>query len=68
MHNYLHDVGIAQHYAAVNRKTMAEVILIGMRWREMDSFDTIHNYVDLEHMILRKGAISAKKMRLSLFQ
>lgn len=61
MQNYLHDVAIAQHYAAINRQTMAEVIMVGMRWREVNSFDTIHNYVDLDNMILRKGAISAQK-------
>lgn len=61
MENYLHDVGIAQHYAAVNRQTMAQVILESMGWSEESTFDTIHNYVDLENMILRKGAISAQK-------
>lgn len=59
MENYLHDVGIAQQYAAINRKTMAEVILSEMGWDQLEVFDTIHNYVDLEQMILRKGAISA---------
>lgn len=61
MENYLHDVGIAQRYAAVNRRTMADVILESMGWKEIYTFDTIHNYVDLTHMILRKGAISAQK-------
>ncbi|AOV07175.1 RtcB family protein [Sporosarcina ureilytica] len=61
MQNYLHDVGIAQQYAAVNRQTMAEVIMRGMDWNEISTFDTIHNYVDLDNMILRKGAISAQK-------
>ena len=60
MQNYLHDVNIAQKYAALNRKTMAEVIIEGMGWKTISEFDTIHNYVDLENMILRKGAISAE--------
>ena len=61
MQNYLHDVNIAQKYAAVNRKTMAEVIMTGMDWNTISEFDTIHNYVDLDNMILRKGAISAQE-------
>lgn len=61
MDDYLHDVGIAQQYAAMNRQTMADVILDSMGWTATHTFDTIHNYVDLEHMILRKGAISAQK-------
>lgn len=61
MENYLHDVSIAQQYAAMNRQTMADVILESMGWKALHTFDTIHNYVDLTHMILRKGAISAQK-------
>lgn len=61
MQNYLHDVKIAQKYAAVNRKTMAEVILEGMGWEIISEFDTIHNYIDVDCMILRKGAISAQE-------
>lgn len=61
MQNYLHDVRIAQQYAAVNRKTMAEVITEGMGWKTISEFDTIHNYIDVDKMILRKGAISAEQ-------
>lgn len=64
MQNYLHDVHIAQQYAAVNRKTMAEVIIEGMDWKMISEFDTIHNYIDVDKMILRKGAISAQKDEL----
>jgi len=60
MDNYLHDLKIAQKYAALNRQAMTEVILEAMGWSATDQFDTIHNYIDLEHMILRKGAISAQ--------
>lgn len=60
MKNYLHDVNIAQQYAALNRKTMAEVIIALMGWKTISEFDTIHNYVDIDNMILRKGAISAQ--------
>lgn len=61
MQNYLHDVQIAQRYAAVNRKTMVEIIMEGMGWKSISVIDTIHNYIDMNKMILRKGAISAEQ-------
>jgi RNA-splicing ligase RtcB len=61
MEDYIHDLTIAQQYALVNRNTMAEVILEQMGWDVVEKFDTIHNYIDVENMILRKGAISAQK-------
>lgn len=61
MDDYLHDLKLAQQYAALNRQTMADVILEHMGWKNMHTFDTIHNYVDLDAMILRKGAISAQQ-------
>lgn len=60
MDDYLNDLGIAQHYALTNRKAMAYEIMRNMGWGEVERFDTIHNYVDLDNMILRKGAISAQ--------
>ncbi len=57
---YLNDMGIAQKFAEYNRKAIAEVIITEMRFSVSDSFTTIHNYIDLDEMILRKGAISAK--------
>ena len=50
-----------QRYAELNRTVVKEVILEGMKLTEEDSFTTIHNYVDTEAMILRKGAVSAQK-------
>ena len=49
-----------QRYAELNRTVVKEVILEGMKLTEEDSFTTIHNYIDTEAMILRKGAVSAK--------
>ncbi|WP_144512586.1 RtcB family protein [Bacillus sp. FJAT-22090] len=60
MKDYLYDLSIAQKYAAFNRKTMVDVICRGMNWKIKSEFDTIHNYIDLDNMILRKGAISAQ--------
>lgn len=58
---YLHDMKITQEYAVWNRKTIAEEIIHAMGFKVKSSFTTIHNYIDTENMILRKGAISAKK-------
>ena len=57
--DYLHDMKIMQEYAVQNRKAIAETIFEGMNWQCGERFTTIHNYIDLEEMILRKGAISA---------
>jgi len=59
--NYIHDMKLAQKYAVLNRKAMTDVILSGMGWTVADSFTTIHNYIDTDNMILRKGAVSAQK-------
>ncbi len=59
--NYIHDMKIIQHFATLNRKAMTEVILCGMHLTERERFTTIHNYIDTESMILRKGAVSAQK-------
>lgn len=58
--DYIHDMRIIQRFAALNRKAMTEIILAGMGWTEEECFTTIHNYIDTEEMILRKGAVSAK--------
>ena len=57
---YLHDMAIVQHYAALNRKAIVKEIVKHMKFKVEDSFTTIHNYIETETMILRKGAISAK--------
>lgn len=61
--NYLSDMKIAQQYATFNRQNMALTILKAMKWEKhvIDRFDSPHNYIDLKHMILRKGAASARK-------
>lgn len=58
--DYLHDMIILQQYADLNRKAMADVIISEMNLHEVDSFTTIHNYVDVENKIIRKGAVSAQ--------
>lgn len=61
MQDYFNDLKIAQDYAKWNRAAMVEVLMDAMDFQEVGRIDTVHNYIDLEHMILRKGAISARK-------
>lgn len=61
MDKYLHDLQIAQEFAYWNRKAMTDEIVSHMGFKVVDTFDTIHNYIDMENMILRKGSISAQK-------
>ncbi len=60
MEDYLHDMALMQRFADLNRRIMKAVILKGLKLTEKESFTTIHNYIDTENMILRKGAVSAK--------
>lgn len=59
--SYLHDMKIVQEYAKWNRIAMTDVIREYMRWGFEEDFHTIHNYIDTDNMILRKGAVSAQK-------
>lgn len=59
--DYIHDMKLVQYFAELNRKAMLEEIIRGMKLDVVDQFTTIHNYVDTENMILRKGAVSAQK-------
>lgn len=59
LEEYLHDVEICQAYARRNREKMAEIILERTGMAGGEAFHTIHNYIDTEEMILRKGAIAA---------
>ena len=57
--DYIHDMKIIQYFAELNRKAMMEEILTGMGLTPAEQFTTIHNYIDTDHMILRKGAVAA---------
>lgn len=59
--NYIHDMKIVQKYAVLNRKAMADELIKGLGLTVKEEFTTIHNYIDTDSMILRKGAVSAKK-------
>lgn len=57
---YIHDMKIVQEFAMLNRKAMMNEIIKGMGLHVVEEFTTIHNYIDTENMILRKGAVSAQ--------
>ncbi len=57
--DYLHDVEICQRFAHRNRERMAEILLSRAGLTALSSFHTVHNYIDTEEKILRKGAIAA---------
>ena len=59
--DYLHDMQICQEFAVLNRMSIANAIMAGMGWVGIDIFETIHNYIEFESNMVRKGAISAKK-------
>lgn len=64
MEAYLHDVAIMQKFANDNRLEMLHKITTAMGGKVLEHINSIHNYIDTENMILRKGAISAQKGQL----
>jgi RNA-splicing ligase RtcB len=59
--DYLHDMAIVQRYAELNRKAIVREIEKRVKLKITEQFSTIHNYIDLDAKILRKGAISARE-------
>ena len=59
LEDYLHDVKVCQEFAVRNREIMAGLILKKTGMEGLESFHTVHNYIDTDEMILRKGAIAA---------
>ena len=57
--DYLRCAEYCREYAHLNRKIMAHDIMVGMRWKEVEAFETLHNYIG-EDNVIRKGAISCK--------
>lgn len=57
---YIHDMKIVQRFAELNRQAMMDEIVKGMKLHVEEQFTTIHNYIDTDAMILRKGAVSAR--------
>lgn len=57
---YLHDMEICQDFAEMNRKYIANIIMKTMGWYAKEVWQTIHNYIEIDTNMVRKGAISAK--------
>lgn len=57
---YIHDMKIVQRFAQLNRRAMMDEIVKGMKLHVEEQFTTVHNYIDTDAMILRKGAVSAQ--------
>ena len=57
---YIHDMKIVQQFAMLNRQAMMDEIVKGMKLHVEEQFTTIHNYIDTDSRILRKGAVSAQ--------
>ena len=66
LEDYLHDVEICQRFARQNRELMAQILLDRSGLTAVSAFHTVHNYIDTEERILRKGAIAAHKGELVL--
>lgn len=61
LEEYLNDLVLAQKFAHLNRKTMLDIIVEKAGLTIIDEFDSIHNFIDIEEGIIRKGATSARK-------
>lgn len=57
---YLKAMDIAQKYATKNRATMLNAIVQKAGLSVVDKIDSIHNYIDIDNGIIRKGATSAQ--------
>lgn len=66
LEDYLHDVAICQEFARKNRETLAAIITSAAGLQMGEAFHTIHNYIDTDEMVLRKGAIAAHEGELVL--
>lgn len=67
--DYLHDMKICEEYARLNRRVIAEEIVnhyLGTSLSSYETIETLHNYIDLEHSILRKGSISLQEGELAI--
>ena len=66
--DYLHDMDICQRYAQLNRETICRLVcdFFKIDFDNVEKFETIHNYIDVEQKILRKGAIDCSERKLVL--
>jgi tRNA-splicing ligase RtcB (3'-phosphate/5'-hydroxy nucleic acid ligase) len=60
---YYDHLRVAQGFARLNRHVMALAIIedfFALPFRQLESVESVHNYVDFTDRVLRKGAISAR--------
>lgn len=63
---YIEAMRILEDYSDLNRVAIADVIIDKMHLHEVSRFTTIHNYIDTDKMILRKGAIDASRGKICI--
>lgn len=66
MEDYLHDMNMLRKWSYLNHCTIASFIAMETGWMYPEGISSIHNYVDTEHKIIRKGAIAAYKGELGI--
>ena len=71
MIEYLVDMIFTQNYASENRSIMIQRVINNLDYKDINPFEdnyieTIHNYIDFNRMILRKGAVSAEDGELCI--
>lgn len=65
--DYINDMKIAQRFAKVNREVILRSVILCMRSATGkdayigDILDSPHNYIDIDHSVIRKGAVSAQR-------
>lgn len=59
--DYIHDMKLVQEHAKINRQTIVSIILDKMKLHPVNCIETIHNYIDTDNLILRKGAVEARQ-------
>jgi RNA-splicing ligase RtcB len=59
--DYLVDMVIAQKYADRNREVMANIIMKSLDLEARETVVSVHNYIDFNDFIIRKGAITSYK-------
>ena len=59
LNHYLNDIKIAQEYSTISRQLILKRICDAMNFTVVDEFESMHNYIDIDNGIIRKGATSA---------
>jgi tRNA-splicing ligase RtcB len=60
MYEYLYDMVVAQTYASWNREGIFEAIDQLMDVDSLKQIETVHNFINFDDFIIRKGAVASK--------